>query len=156
MNTSKFNLFISYYHVDKYFRDKLSKIIGNHFRTSSSPHNYELCHNFSKYIEELRKNSSKNDIFIVLVGNETYKSKNVDWEIDFGLHEDACVMGLCLPTNDDYLKKDINPKIIPKKLMNNLYSGYASYFDWTDSYDDLESYIEISLNNKLERHPLLI
>ncbi|RAP48144.1 MAG: hypothetical protein BZ135_01050 [Methanosphaera sp. rholeuAM6] len=156
MEQKDFNLFISYYHVDRYFRDRLSKMIGNHFKTNSSPHNYELCHNFRKYTEELRKNSSEHDIFIVLVGNETYKCKNVDWEIDFGLHEDACVMGLCLPTNDDYLKKDINPKIIPEKLVNNLYAGYASYFDWTDNYDDLENYIEISLNNKCERHPLLV
>ena len=89
MDLEKFNLFISYYHVDKYFRDKLGKIIGTHFNTYSSPHNYEICHNFNKYTEELKKTSSKNDIFIVLVGKETYKSKNVDWEIDFGLHEDA-------------------------------------------------------------------
>lgn len=156
MELNTFNLFISYYHVDKYFRDKLSKIIGDHFKTNSSPHKYEICHNFVKYTEELRKTSSDHDIFIVLVGKETYKSKNVDWEIDFGLHEDACVMGLCLPTNDDYLQKCIHPNLIPDKLLKNLYAGYASYFDWTENYDDLMNYIEISLNNKVEKHPLLI
>ena len=64
--------------------------------------------------------------------------------------------GVMFTNNDDYLKQDLNPKIIPEKLIRNLYSGYASYFDWTDDYDDLESYIQISLNNKLTKHPLLI
>lgn len=153
---SNFNIFISYYHVDRYFKDKLTKLVSRKFNTNSSPHKYELCHDFKKYIAELRKTTSKNNIFIVLVGNETYKSRNVDWEIDFGLHENACMMGLCLPTNEDYLKKNYNPKNIPEKLANNIYGGYAGYFDWTEDFDDLESYIELSLNKRLHKHALLI
>lgn len=150
------NLFISYYHVDRYFRDKLSKILEKNFKTHSSPHNYAICHNFQRYTEELKKSASHEDVFIILVGNETYKSQNVDWEIDFGLHENACILGLCLPTNDDYLKKEINPKIIPKKLATNIYSGYASYFDWSENYEDIQSYIQHAIRNKLNKHALFI
>ncbi|RAP53540.1 MAG: hypothetical protein BZ138_00515 [Methanosphaera sp. rholeuAM270] len=155
-NKISHNLFISYYHVDRYFRDKLNKILEKHFKTSSSPHNYAICHNFQKYTEELRKSTTHDDIFIVLVGKDTYKSQNVDWEIDYGLHENACILGLCLPTNDDYLKKDINPKIIPEKLVTNIYSGYASYFDWTENYEDIQTYINIAIKNKLHKHALFI
>ena len=153
---SKFNLFISYYHVDRYFKDKLNDIIGDHYNTTSSPHKYEICHNHQKYTEELQKTPSENNIFIVLVGNETYKSKNVDWEINYGLHEHACMLGLCLPTNDDYLKTNINPKLIPEKLANNVFSGYASYFDWTENVNDLENYIDFSLKNMFKKHALLV
>ncbi|MBQ6219698.1 MAG: TIR domain-containing protein [Methanosphaera sp.] len=155
-NISNLNIFISYYHVDKYFKDKLSEIVSEHFKTNSSPHKYEICHDFKRYTDELRKTASENNVFIVLVGNETYKSRNVDWEIDFGLHENACMLGLCLPTNDDYLKKDYNPKIIPEKLATNIYAGYAGYFDWTENYDNLEQYIDISLNKKMHKHALLV
>ena len=155
-NETTHNLFISYYHVDRYCRDKLSELLKKNFKTHSSPHNYEICHNFKKYTEELKKSASHEDVFIVLVGNETYKSQNVDWEIDFGLHENACMLGLCLPTNDDYLKRDINPKIIPKKLANNIYSGYASYFDWTDNGEDIQTYIEHAIKNKLNKHAVFM
>ena len=155
-NNTDVNLFISYYHVDVYFKNKLRKIIGEHFKTKSSPLKYGICDNHDKYTEEIIKNTTENNVFIVLVGNETFKSKNVDWEIDYGLHHNDCLMGLCLPTNNDYLKTCYNPKNLPEKLANNLYAGYASYFDWTDDYNNLESYIETSLTNKLDKHPLFI
>ena len=95
------NIYISYNHTDKYFKDKLNKIIGEKYKITSSPQEYSIKNNINKYFEQLENNSE--DIVIVLIGTDTYKSKNVDWEIEYSK--------------------------LPIKLVNNLYSGYASYFD---------------------------
>lgn len=147
------NIYISYNHTDKYFKDKLNKIIGEKYKITSSPQEYSIKNNINRYFEQLENNSE--DIVIVLIGTDTYKSKNVDWEIEYGLSHDYCIIGLCLPTNDDYRKKTVNPSKLPIKLVNNLYSGYASYFDWTDNIEDLEEYIDISYNQKMNKHAIM-
>lgn len=147
------NIYISYNHTDKYFKDRLNKIIGEKYNTTSSPQEYSIKNNVNRYFEQLENNSE--DIVIVLIGTDTYKSKNVDWEIEYGLSHDSCIIGLCLPTNDDYRKKTVNPNKLPIKLVNNLYSGYASYFDWTDNIEDLEEYISISFNQKMNKHAIM-
>lgn len=156
MITKKLNIYISYFHVDEYFKNLLNDMIGENYNIKSSPQDCHIKNNFNEYIEELNKNNDEEEnVFIVLVGTDTYRSKNVDWEIEFGLQHHYSLMGLCLPTNDDYKKNTCTPSYMPKDLYNNLYSGYASYFDWTDDFCDLEDYINISINNKLHKHALI-
>lgn len=147
------NIYISYNHTDRYFKDRLNKIIGEKYNITSSPQEYSIKNNVNKYFEELENNNE--DIVIVLIGTDTYKSKNVDWELEYGLSHDSCIIGLCLPTNDDYRKKTVNPSNLPIKLVNNLYSGYASYFDWTENIEDLEEYIDITYNQKMNKEAIM-
>ncbi|RAP43590.1 TIR domain-containing protein [uncultured Methanosphaera sp.] len=155
-NEPKISIFICYNHIDEYFKNKLNEIIGDKFTINSSPQRYDIKNDFNKYVEELSKeNTGARNIFIVLMGSETYKSKNVNWEIDYALHHDACMLGLCLPTNDDYLKRNINTSKMPRQFVNNLLAGYVSYFDWTDEYDNLANYIKFSCNRKNHCHALI-
>jgi len=147
------NIYISYNHIDQYFKDKLDKIIGNKYHIKSSPQEYSIKNNFNKYLEQLE--SEDEDIVIVLMGTDTYKTKSVNWDIEYGLSHDSCIIGLCLPTNDDYRKKTVNTNKLPMKFVNNLYTGYASYFDWTDNIDELEKYISITYNQKMNKHAIM-
>ena len=156
MNSNELNIYISYFHIDEYFKDLLNDIIGYRYNIKSSPQEYYIKNNFNNYMAQLDKdNQNEENVFIVLVGTDTYRSKNVDWELQFGLRHNNPILGLCLPTNDDFRKERCRPKNMPAKLFNNLYSGYASYFDWTDSFKDLKDYINISINNKLHKHALI-
>ncbi|MDO5825311.1 MAG: hypothetical protein BZ137_02560 [Methanosphaera sp. rholeuAM130] len=156
MKRNDINIYISYFHIDEYFKNLLNDIIGENYTIKSSPQEYYIKNNFNTYMDTLNKNNENDEnIFIVLVGTDTYRSINVDWELEFGLSHQNPILGLCLPTNDDYKKDVCTPKNMPTKLLNNLYSGYASYFDWTDSFSDLKEYISISINNKIHRHALI-
>lgn len=149
------NLYISYYHIDTYFKDQLRKIIGDNFNIKSSPQEYYVKNDIKKYYERLNNENLDDDIFIVLLGSDTYKSKNVDWDIEYGLKHNSTIVGLCLPTNDDYRKRECNIKHIPTQLAYNIYSGYASYFDWTDSFEDLKNIISITSNQKVNKHAII-
>ncbi|MBQ6444130.1 MAG: TIR domain-containing protein [Methanosphaera sp.] len=149
------NIYISYFHIDEYFKNLLNDMIGENYKIKSSPQEYYIKNNFNSYMDQLNSTNNEENIFIVLVGTDTYRSVNVDWELEFGLTHHDAILGLCLPTNDDYKKDVCTPKTTPTKLLNNLYTGYASYFDWTDSFNDLSEYINIAVNNKLHRHALI-
>lgn len=155
MKNKEFNIYISYYHIDTYFKDELRKIIGDNYNIKSSPQEYYLKNDIHKYYEQLNKANLDDNIFIVLLGTDTYKSKNVDWDIEYGLQHNSTIIGLCLPTNDDYKKRECNINHIPTKLAYNIYSGYASYYDWTDNIEDLEDYIDITSNQKLNKHAII-
>ncbi|RAP51979.1 MAG: hypothetical protein BZ133_01980 [Methanosphaera sp. SHI613] len=155
MKTEDKNIYISYFHIDEYFKNLLNDIIGERYNIKSSPQEYYIKNNFNNYMDSLNRNNDDENVFIVLVGTDTYRSRNVDWELEFGLMHNNPILGLCLPTNDDYKKDRCTPKTTPRKLLNNLYSGYASYFDWTDSFKDLKKYINISIDNKIHKHALI-
>lgn len=132
------NIYISYNHTDQYFKDKLNKIIGEKYHITSSPQEYSIKNNINKYFEQLENENE--DIVIILIGTDTYKSKSVDWEIEYGLNHDSCIIGLCLPTNDDYRKKTVNPDKCQTNWsttytqdMHHTLTGRIALMNWKDT-----------------------
>ena len=79
---------------------------------------------------------------IVLVGNETWARKYVDWEIDATLQTQHGLIGVCLPTA---ARNSITNKIIvPDRLFDNIQTGFALWLTWeqiTANTAQLERYI---------------
>lgn len=64
---------------------------------------------------------------IVLVGNDTWGRKYVDWEIKATLDKKHGLIGVQLPS----LKIDSNGKVtVPDRLSDNIKSGYAVWITW--------------------------
>ncbi|AHF58072.1 TIR domain-containing protein [Spiroplasma eriocheiris] len=73
------------------------------------------------------------NVTIVLIGSETWKRKNVDWEIAASLQKPkSLILGIFLPTNNNYgfTKKLIDEKTIPARLFENYKKGYLQLYNW--------------------------
>lgn len=64
---------------------------------------------------------------ILLVGNDTWGRKYVDWEIKATLDKEHGLIGVYLPT----LQKNPNGTVtVPNRLNDNVKSGYAVWVSW--------------------------
>ncbi|AHF61297.1 hypothetical protein P344_05405 [Spiroplasma mirum ATCC 29335] len=69
----------------------------------------------------------------MLIGSETWKRKNVDWEINASLQDPkSLILGIFLPTNNNYgfTKKMVDEKTIPARLSENYKKGYLQLYNW--------------------------
>lgn len=152
---SKHKVFISHYHVDdtkvKEFVDKFAeqykvftpKIVGDDYDTTinSDDSNYIM----RKIREDYLTDST---VTIVLIGDETWKRKYVDWEIASTLRNDpnnkrSGLIGIFLPG-----KNSSNTKI-PERLQDNIDIGYAKLYKYPDyAYAELEKWIDEAYDRK--------
>lgn len=144
---SKRKVFISHYHVDdkqvKDFVDKFAKekgifipkIVGDEYDTTINSDDPEYI--MRKIREDYLTDST---VTIVLIGNETYKRKYVDWEIASTLRNDpnnkrSGLIGIYLPG-----KKGSE---VPPRLNDNVKTGYAKVYDYPQyAHIELERWIE--------------
>lgn len=152
---SKHKVFISHYHVDdtkvKDFIDKFAKqynvftpkIVGDNYDTTINSENSEYI--MRKIREEYLTDST---VTIVLIGNETWKRKYVDWEIASTLRNDfnnkrSGLIGIFLP------EKDSSNTKIPERLQDNIDVGYAKLYKYPDyAYSELEKWIDEAYDRK--------
>ncbi len=142
-------VFISYYHKDdQRYRDRFEKLFGPVFITKS----VEPCEidtdDSTDYIKQLIQQNYITDtsVVVVLVGAKTYCRKHVDWEISAALNKKvgrySGLLGLCLPTHPDYKKTKYQANIVPPRLVANIKSGYAEFYDWTADESKIKDWIE--------------
>jgi len=156
---TKHKIFISYYHNDdQYYRDRFEQLFGHIFiSTCVKPGDIEtdLRDEYIKRLIQLNYISGSS-VVVVLVGAKTYCRKHVDWEISAGLNKKvggySGLLGLCLPTHPDYYNRtNYNPNTTPPRLVDNLKSEYARYFDWTESEESIKKWIEDAFNARVNR-----
>ncbi len=100
-------------------------------------------------------------VTVVLIGNETWQSKHIDWEIAASLNSSnfnlkSGVIGIVLPsclykeekrsTNVGKIEiEDSNDVIdirnIPERLAMNINNDYVKIYNWTNSSRDIQSWI---------------
>lgn len=146
---SKHKVFISHYHADadvvKEFIDKFAneedifipKIVGDDYDTTINSDDSEYI--MRRIREEYLTDST---VTIVLIGDETYKRKYVDWEIASTLRNDTYnkrsgLIGIFLPN------KNKRNTTIPERLQDNIDSGYAKLYEYPEFPRlELEKWIE--------------
>lgn len=145
----KCKVFISHHHADatavKKFVDEFAeeegvfipKIVGDDYDTTINSDEPEYI------MRRIRENYlTDSTVTIVLIGNETYKRKYVDWEIASTLRDDANnkrsgLIGIFLPY------KNQKNTIVPERLQDNVYSGYAKLYEYPEyPYSQLKKWIE--------------
>jgi len=155
---TRHRVFISYYHHDdEDYRNRFEELFGNLFiNTSVKPGDIDTDLS-TEYIKHLIQEGyiTGSSVVLVLVGAKTYCRKHVDWEISAGLNKKvggySGLIGLCLPTHPDYSKDKYNPQIVPPRLVDNLKSGYANFYNWTKSKDNIKKWIEQAFQNRTEK-----
>lgn len=151
---SKHKVFISHYHVDdeevKKFVDKFAekddvfipKIVGDDYDTTINSDD-------SKYIMRKIREDYLTDstVTIVLIGDETWKRKYVDWEIASTLRDDpnnkrSGLIGIFLPG------KNKNNTTIPERLQDNIDSGYADLYNYPYYSNSLANWIDNAFDKR--------
>lgn len=146
----KHKIFISYYHKSDFkYREKFEKIFSNQFDIIIS-HSVKLNEIGNVGTEEFRKrirekHLKESTVTIVLIGNDTWRRKHVDYEIHNTLRETnnnkrSGLIGIYIPTYQ-YPKKNINLKTIPKRLYQNLETQYANIYSWSEDPKKIKKWI---------------
>lgn len=142
---TRHKVFISYYHKDdQYYRNQFEELFGHLFINKSVEPGDIDTDVSTEYIKRLIQKNYITDtsVLIVLVGPKTYCRKHVDWEISAALSKKvggySGLLGLCLPTHPDYSKDKYKADIVPPRLVDNLKSGYAKFYDWTEDENKIK------------------
>lgn len=159
---TRHKVFISYYHKeDEYYRNSFEKLFGHLFiNRSVKPGDIDTDVS-TEYIKRLIQEDYIADIsvLVVLVGPKTYCRKHVDWEISAALMKKvggySGLLGLCLPTHPDYGKDKFNPDIVPPRLVANIRSGYAKFYDWTEDEHKIKKWIEEAFKARIDKADLI-
>ena len=173
---SRPNVFVSYYHqgnaggrgrTDASYRSDFEALCrsccdvtvskslrdGEIPSTASAEHTHRIIRD--NYLGE-------SSVTVVLIGNETWRRKQVDWEIASSLHESAerppsGLIGILLPTFfakkypqfafDHYLKVEnstayVNQRMIPERLAVNVANGFAKLYEWSDDPGEIARWID--------------
>ena len=156
---TKRKTFISYYHnEDQEYKEKFINLTKD-LIVNKSVEDGDIDSDVSdEYIKQLIQKGFLNDttVLIVLIGNKTKCRKHVDWEISGALNlkvgdQYAGILGLILPSHDDYGKSTYSSSNIPERLANNLDSGYAVIQDYTTDRKKIQSYIEMAFKNRTSK-----
>ncbi len=154
---TRHRVFITYYHKDDdYYRNRFEDLFGHLFmNTSVKPGDIDTDVS-TDYIKRLIQEDyiTGSSVVLALVGPKTYCRKHVDWEISAGLNKKvggySGLLGLCLPTHPNHGEDKYTQDIIPPRFVDNLKSGYANFYDWTASEDDIKKWIEQAFQSRTE------
>lgn len=101
-------------------------------------------------------------VTVVLIGQDTWKRKHVDWEISSSLREThynprSGLIGILLPTYKKYSSKYetednkhsidngvgfFDTTTIPQRVAMNLDNGFAKIYDWSENPYDIQQWID--------------
>jgi hypothetical protein len=160
----KHKVFISYYHKDnEYYRTRFEQLFGHLFINKSVKADEIDTDVSTEYIKRLIQEDHISDasVLVVLVGSNTYGRKHVDWEISAALNKKlngySGLLGLVLPTNPIARSspKLYDPALIPLRLHDNIKSGYAKLFDWTEDAATIEKYIDEAFKARIDKMELI-
>lgn len=153
---TKRKTFISYFHKDdEDYKDKFERLTSDLIVNKSVGDGDISGDNSDDYIKKLIQDGYLRDttVLVVLVGAKTKCRKHVDWEISGALDlkvgdSYAGLFGILLPTHPDFKKPGRPLNNVPKRLAENIKTGYAEIIDWTDDRKALQSAIESAYSRR--------
>lgn len=142
----KRKVFVSYHHGgDQDYYNKFSNAFGEDYEavTDNSLDRAIDSTDVDYVMRRIRENYiTGTSCTIVLIGNDTWGRKYVDWEIKATLDKEHGLIGVWLPA----LQRNANGKFnVPPRLFDNIESKYAVWVSWeefTASAEECAKYIE--------------
>ncbi len=150
-------VFLCFHHHDEYYKGRFEKLFGNIFINRSVMPNEINTDVSAEYIKRLIREDyiTYSSVMVVLIGQRTYCRKHVDWEISAALNNKvggySGLLGLCLPDRSDYLSKTFNPETVPPRLVDNVISGYAKIYNWTEDISSIKEWIDEAFQNRISK-----
>lgn len=158
-------VFVSYHHDnDQYYRNKFEEICTQFTNIMLSKsvqigdiNEYLPTETIRQKIrDEYLRDST---VTVVLIGQETWKRKHVDWEISSTLRDTMYnsrggLLGIVLPSyyENKYLDQNKYDKYtIPPRLSDNIDCGFSKIYNWNENPFIIQEWIhEAFLNRKIK------
>ena len=165
----KHRVFISFHHADEYYKDVFEQEVGQYMDgfSSKAVGDGDIDDKLptdtirQKIHDEFIRTAS---VTVVLIGQNTWKRKHVDWEIGSSIRATqknprTGLLGILLPSysagrvsllgsgfseNGGYY----NPYTIPPRLYYNVKCGFAKIYSWPSAYSDVKGWIDDAFQRK--------
>jgi hypothetical protein len=128
----KRKVFVSYHHAgDQAYYDMFSRLFGDSYEAvfDNSLERKVNSDNAEYVLRQIRENYlTGSSCTVVLVGQQTWGRKFVDWEIEATLAKQHGLLGLQLPTIP--VVNNCLTMPLPDRLNDNINSGYAVWMRW--------------------------
>lgn len=141
-------VFVSYHHQeDQDYKDRFVRMMTNHIVDKSVRTGDIIDQGLP--VDEVRRRIRDEYIAdaavtVVLIGRCTWRRKHVDWEISASLidtaHNDRCgLLGIHLPSHQDFGDDEYNPRLIPPRLAYNCEGNdpFAAVHRWSGSENEV-------------------
>ena len=159
--TKKHKVFVSYYHEDdEKYRNEFERLFDDIYVSKSVEVGDIDPNQNAERIRQIIRDEYLRDstVTVVLVGNNTWKRKHVDWEIsssirDTKLNPRSGLLGILLPTYTHAEPGKYKPKTIPPRLHDNLECEFAYLYSWTSSQNNIENWIHKAFNTRNDTNP---
>ncbi len=159
--TKKHKVFVSYYHEDdEKYRNKFEELFGDIYVSKSVDEgdidpNLNVEYVRQKIRDEYLKDST---VTVVLVGNNTWKRKHVDWEISSSIRHTeknprSGLIGILLPTYTRSSSDKYSSYTIPPRLWDNIECKYSVMYNWTNNAVTMEDSIHKAFLRKDKVNP---
>lgn len=167
MYYKRHKVFISYHHEnDQCHRNRFEQLFSDRFdiMVSKSVQIGDIDpNNNAEYVRQKIRDGYIADatVIIVLIGEETWQRKYVDWEIYSGLRDTKnnprCgLLGIFLPTHPDHGAEGFTPSTIPPRLYDNNFNRdqrYADLYDWTEDPQAMSKWIHQAFEKRDKINP---
>lgn len=158
----RLNCFISYYHKDDYKYVQELREVYQRITVSDYSMDKDIGYkNEDRIYEHIKFRMNHCAVIIILIGKNTGKRKWVDWELWASLEpyrnkivryrdgfRPCGVLAIFLP--------GVKKHNIPKRLQDNIDSGYAVNMEWESIYKRKELIRKLIIANRKRRHTSLI
>ena len=96
---------------------------------------------------------SDSTVTVVLIGEDTWRRKHVDWEIaasirDTEANERSGLVGILLPTYSSPQKGGYDQYVIPPGLHYNVQCGFAELHGWNERPNNVARWIDGAYNRR--------
>ncbi len=129
---SKPRVFVSYHHeLDQGYYDRFKMIFKNKYDiVSDQSVERRIDSDDTGYLQQVirEEHITGSSVTIILCGPESWKRRWIDWEIHMTLNKKHALLGIALPN----AVRNREGIVAPKRLVVNIYSGFAHWIQWTD------------------------
>jgi len=172
-NIPKHKVFISFHHADDDDRKEFENIFSNDVETfvSRSVQDGDIDpNNKTETTRQAIRDRfiSQSSVTIVLIGQNTWKRKHVDWEVGYSIKKTSQntrsgLIGVLLPSYQSYVLGSCSysvsdngtvytPCNVPPRLYDNVQVGYAKIYSYPTSHHELMTWIHEAFQRRNNIH----
>jgi len=162
--SNRHNVFISYHHTnDEHYKNEFERLFSNSYDILETKAVSDG--DIDPYLKTDTIRARIRDehirvatVTVVLIGTETWKRKHVDWGISGSIRNTQYnsrtgLLGILLPTRNDYNTGKFNPNTIPPRLYDNFKCGFASIHNWNTNPSEVQKWIHDAFQRRLTVNP---
>jgi len=157
-------VFVSYHHAnDEWDRDRFEELFSNQhdILVSKSVQIGDINPLLKtdtirqKIRDEYLRDST---VTVVLIGEDTWKRKHIDWEIGASIRQTqynsrSGLIGIILPSYPRNNISEYTHRTIPPRLHDNIECGFAKIYNWSDSPSEVEQWIHEAFERRNKVNP---